>query len=424
MIEWYDNIIYLFLRGIDFYMITFILYFLLFVLLGIWTRRPKKSHTPQNRFAIVISAHNEEQVIGNLLDSIKNMRYPAHLFTCFVIADNCTDKTATVAEEGGAYVVERFNQERRGKGCALEYFFKKEGFLCSGSGFDAVVVFDADNLVDPSFLQVMNHRLLEGEEIIQSYIDSKNPNDSWVTAVFSMMFWINNRFNLLSHYNVGLSSVLMGTGMCISTAVLTRIGWNTRTLTEDLEFSVLALMKGIKTTFASETRVYDEKPLTLLASCKQRLRWARGQLSIAFQYIPGLFRAAWEKKDVAIFEGGFRLLQLFFILVSSGIMVLRFFVPSLSSMTPVTSWLFNSEQPWAFLFPYLSFILPGAVLLIDRIPLRPYRYLLFFPVFLYSWAVIIAWALFTVKKKDWMPTEHTRNLTLKHLEDEGTSISH
>lgn len=419
MESWFSVVIRFLIWGIDVYMMIFILYFLLFVVLGVWTRRPVAVQEAKSRFAIVIPAHNEEKVIGNLLENIKNMDYPSHLFSCFVIADNCTDNTAAAARSWGAQVLERFNVEKKGKGYALGYFFEKLGYL-KDSNYHAVVIFDADNLVDPSFLQVMNQRLLSGEEIIQSYIDSKNPNDSWVTAVFSMMFWINNRFNLLSHYNVGLSSVLMGTGMCISTAALDQVGWKTRTLTEDLEFSIQALTAGFKTTFTSQTRVYDEKPLTLLASCRQRLRWARGQLSVALHYIPGLFQAAWVKRDFAIFEGGFRLFQLFFILISFGMMMLRFFIPSLQEMTPATSWLFYGDRPWAFLFPFLPFILPGAVLLLDKIPLRPYRYLLFFPVFLYSWALIIAWALLTVRRDDWMPTEHFRSLKLKQLLEKET----
>jgi cellulose synthase/poly-beta-1,6-N-acetylglucosamine synthase-like glycosyltransferase len=75
----------------------------------------------------------------------------------------------------------------------------------------------------------------------------------------------------------------MGTGMCISKESLSRIGWNTVTLTEDLEYSIQALLKGTKTTFARETKIFDEKPVSFYASCRQRLRWGRGQLSVLFK---------------------------------------------------------------------------------------------------------------------------------------------
>lgn len=87
-------------------------------------KKPKNfTETALHRYAIVISARNEESVIGQLIASIKAQNYPAELIDIFVIADNCTDGTARVAREEGALVYERSNTEQVGKGYALDWMF-------------------------------------------------------------------------------------------------------------------------------------------------------------------------------------------------------------------------------------------------------------------------------------------------------------
>lgn len=84
--------------------------------------KKEKPHKPAelHRYAVLISARNEELVIGNLLDSISAQDYPSSLVRVFVVADNCTDKTAKVARAHGAIVYERFNDKLVGKGYALD----------------------------------------------------------------------------------------------------------------------------------------------------------------------------------------------------------------------------------------------------------------------------------------------------------------
>ena len=102
-----------------------------------------------HKMAVVISARNEESVIGQLIESIHNQTYPAELIRIYVCADNCTDKTAQVARDAGAVVFERQNRNLVGKGYALDYMFKK--IFASDDDSDAFIVFDADNLLDKNY---------------------------------------------------------------------------------------------------------------------------------------------------------------------------------------------------------------------------------------------------------------------------------
>ncbi len=399
---------------IDILLIGYSLYFLLFVFLGLFTRKNRDFNAPKTSFAIIIPAHNEAKVISKLLVNLQELDYPKNLFDTFVIADNCKDNTARIARSHNVHVLERVNRSQKGKGYALKFALQKLGFITGKANYDAVIVFDADNLVQENFLKVMNNRLLKGEKIIQAYVDAKNPADNWVTATFSMMFWINDRFNLLSRYNVGLSAVLMGTGMCISGDTLKKNGWDTVTLTEDLEYSIQALTQGIKTTFSRETRIFDEKPLSFRASCLQRLRWGRGQLSVAFQYVPELLYQGFKQKSLAILDGGFRLFQQPFIMFYSVMTVLRLTFPAIF-YSPVFNLLLENIEILGLFLPFIPFLLPSSVFLLDKLSFKSFKYVIFFPIFMYSWVLILYWALFTLKEKSWLPTAHSRNLSRQKL---------
>ena len=167
------------------------LYYLFIALFGFYKKKDTKTFEPQKKFAMLVAAHNEEVVIENLVESLKHLDYPKELYDIFVIADNCTDDTAKIARAAGANVFERFNKEKRGKGFALEWMFDK--IFKMDTHYDGIAVFDADNLVDKNFLKEMNNKMCEGFKVVQGYIDSKNPQDSWITESYAIAFTSANR---------------------------------------------------------------------------------------------------------------------------------------------------------------------------------------------------------------------------------------
>ncbi len=400
--------------AIDVILIGYTAYFFLFVLIGFFTKKKKIEKPPQNKFAVIVPAHNEEKVIQPLIDNLKNLDYPDNLYDIFVVADNCQDNTADKARETGVNVFERYNSRKKGKGYVLQYAFRKLGFLSGNSEYDAAVSFDADNLVSDNFLLAMNNRLLDGEDLIQAYVDAKNPADNWVTGTFSMMFWINDRYNLLSRYNVDLSAVLMGTGICISAETLEKVGWNTVTLTEDLEYSIQALLENVKTSFAQEAKIYDEKPLSFKATCRQRLRWARGQLSVTFKYVPRLLWKGFKNMNLAMIDGGFRLFQQPFIMFYALVTLSRLLFPE-TFTSPFFNYLLGNLEILGLILPFAPFILPASVYLFDELSFKSFKYILLFPLFMYSWTPILYWGLFTMDNKKWLPTKHSRGLSKEEL---------
>ncbi len=226
----------------------------------------------KHRFIIALPANNEESVIGNLIKSLKMQDYDKSLFDIYVIADNCTDKTAEVARENGVIVYERFDETKKTKGYALNWFLDK--MKDKKDDYDALLVFDADNVVDKNFLNVMNKKLCQGEVLVQGYRDIKNPTDTWVSGGYAIFYWTMNRLYHLARYNMGLSPLINGTAFMVKWDLLIDEGWNTKTLTEDIEFALINISKGVKLGWAKDAIVYDEQPLTFKQSWKQRERWS------------------------------------------------------------------------------------------------------------------------------------------------------
>jgi cellulose synthase/poly-beta-1,6-N-acetylglucosamine synthase-like glycosyltransferase len=286
-----------------------LLYYLILSFFGLYKKEEKPSHKPLKTFAVVVAAHNEETVIGKIIDSINRLDYPHSLYDIFVVADNCTDMTANISRQHGANVFERSDEKNRGKGYALEWIFDK--IFKMKSKYDAIAVFDADNLVSKNFLTEMNSKMLEGYKVIQGYIDSKNPHDSWITESYSISFWSASRLFQLARSNLKLSNQIGGTGFVVETDLLRKIGWGATCLTEDLEFTCKLVLNGYKIGWAHKAIVYDEKPLTLKQSWNQRKRWMQGFTDVASRFFFKLIRKAFRERDFVSLDCALYVIQPF-----------------------------------------------------------------------------------------------------------------
>jgi cellulose synthase/poly-beta-1,6-N-acetylglucosamine synthase-like glycosyltransferase len=391
--------------------VFFTLYYFIIAFFGIWRKKEKKIMTPKNSFAVIVAAHNEEQVIGQLVENLHVLKYPKELYDIFVVADNCKDNTADIAREAGAIVYERFSLEQRGKGYAMEWMFAKLFKL--ERNYDSVVIFDADNLVEQNFLLEMNNRLCKGEKVIQGYLDSKNPHDTWIAGTFAISFWVVNHIWHLAKYNIGLSSVLGGTGMCISTDVLRKFGWGATCLTEDMEFTMKVLLKGIPTTWAHDAIVYDEKPLTFKQSWRQRKRWAQGHFDIAGRYIPSMLYEGIKQRDIRILDGVLHLFQPYFLILSTSFVLMSYIYTIVPFYTNIINKILPVEVMTAigvgqYLFPVMILAMIGA-------KGKSWWYLIFYPLFVYSWIPITILGFLHRNDREWSHTEHTRSISYKDV---------
>jgi cellulose synthase/poly-beta-1,6-N-acetylglucosamine synthase-like glycosyltransferase len=242
--------------------------------------KPKENTTNANlkKFAFVIPAHNEESGIVKTIQSCQDIEYPKNLCSIYVIADNCSDSTAQVSKNAGAFVFERFHDTKKSKGYALEAFF--ENFLSQekSANYEAFVVVDADTLVEKNILNAFCVRLLNGQNWIQCYYTSSNPNSSWRTRLLTFALALFNGVWLKGQTALGLSCSLRGNGMCFQKEALTRFPWKAYSLAEDLEFSWHLRLAGERVWFAPETKVYGEMvSQSGKTADAQRQRWEVGR---------------------------------------------------------------------------------------------------------------------------------------------------
>jgi cellulose synthase/poly-beta-1,6-N-acetylglucosamine synthase-like glycosyltransferase len=287
---------------IDFYFIFHAIYTFLIGLAGLKAPNDKvlkDKNEKLHSFVLIVCAHNERAVIGNSLQEMLKLNYPKELIRILVICDNCSDDTADLAREIGKQepgfitVLERFNNEKKGKPHAVKYAldYVDEHF----NGFEAISIADADNIYDVEYFQVMNQHLNRGAEIIQGYLGVKNPDDSMTSRCGMYSYSATARVYFGARQNLGMSSTLGGTGFVVTRKALSEVGWDMFSLVEDFEFSTKAIIMGKKIDFAYGAITYDEKPTTMKVSLKQRTRWMQGHWDVAIRQWKSVIQAFFKK---------------------------------------------------------------------------------------------------------------------------------
>ena len=361
----------------------------------------------------IVSARNEEKVISNLIESLKNQHYPKNKLDIYVIADNCTDNTAQIAREAGAIVYERFDETKKSKGYALEWFFDKvlEEFP---DKYDAFCVFDADNIVAPSFINKMNEKLCEGEQIVQGYRDIKNPGDNWLSANGAFYFWMLNRLYHYSRYKLGLSSFIQGTGFMVSMDIIKEEGgWHTTALTEDIEFSFTQIAKGRKIAWANDAVLYDEQPIKLAQIWNQRLRWGVGNIQVMKKCIPMLLKS--KKVTPIIIDSFIYLMSLPVLFISIISALFNFIQMTALPMNEIFTQL-GSQLVMSMIFIMGSILQVVIVLKLDKKNLKQvWHGILTYPIFLGITYAVNACAVFNTNMT-WKPIEHVRVVKISELQ--------
>lgn len=396
-------------------------YYLVLSFFGLIKFKNRKQNEPKKSFALLVAAHNEEAVIKDIIHSLLRVDYPRELYDIFVIADNCTDNTAAIARGNGAIVCERVNKEKRGKGYALEWMFDK--IFKMEKKYDAVVIFDADNLVSKQFLKEMNNKLCDGYEVVQGFLDSKNPVDTWITGSYSIAFWTSNRQFQLARSNLKLSSQLGGTGFCISTDTLKELGWGATCLTEDLEFTCKLVLNGKKVGWAHDAVIYDEKPLTLSQSWWQRKRWMQGFADVSSRYFWKLLKRAVTKFDFVALDCAIYSIQPIIIIIAGIGMILNGIQQATGAVSFLSNFnlnIFNNLtliKVGIIFGAIMQFIYAPFVLILEKkFSFKVFLYYLIYPLYSITWMPISILGIIDKDKKEWNHTLHTRSVNISELE--------
>ena len=376
--------------------------------------RPLKENK-KHKFMAIIPAHNEQEVVGNLIESLKNQTYSKDAYDIYVIADNCTDNTAVVARRAGAIVYERFDPSKKTKGYALDWFLQQK--IKEDAPYDAICIFDADNIVDKNFFKAMNKKLCQGEDVVQGYRDIKNPTDNWITSGYALFYWTMHRFYHLARYNLGLSPLLNGTGFMVRFDIIKENGgWKTVTLTEDIEFSLQRILKGKRLGWATDAIVYDEQPTGFKQSWSQRSRWTVGHMQCIKEYTGKLAEAAKENKTMVNFDGFLYIIGSIPMFVLTIILLLSNFVLYAGSEMTQMELILNILRYLVPTFVFPSFT-AAFVMWLEGKPLKPmFKGFFTYPLFMGSWLLINFKCLFK-RETTWEKITHNRSIKIDEVDN-------
>jgi cellulose synthase/poly-beta-1,6-N-acetylglucosamine synthase-like glycosyltransferase len=239
--------------------------------------RPVRAPTTRTRFDVIVPAHNEVGVIARTVKNLCRLDWPKDRFRVLVIADNCTDDTATVARAAGAEVIERADAQRRGKGYALEFAFQISRAQALS---DAVVVVDADAEASPNLLQAFAARIEQGAAAVQAHYGVLNPWSSWRTRLITIAKAAFHIVRSRARERLDVSSGIRGNGWCVTHELLARVPYHAYSLTEDLEYGIDLGLAGYRVHYADEAHADAEMVSSARTARRQRQRWEDGRFQL------------------------------------------------------------------------------------------------------------------------------------------------
>lgn len=398
-----------------------------YVAVALLRRKKFTGRNEYHRIAVLIAARNEENVIGQLLDSIRAQSYPMDRVDVFVGADNCTDDTAGVARAHGATVYERFNTEQVGKGYVLNELLKRIK-RPGHKHYDAYLVLDADNILDPSFISEIEKVYSSGYEIVTCYRNSKNYGDNWISAGYALWFLREAQYLNNARMRLGSSCAVSGTGFLFSDEVLRECGgWNFFLLTEDIQFTIDRVTSGEIIGYCPRAVFFDEQPTSFAQSWRQRMRWSRGYLQVLWYYgkrmIRGIFRPRkaisrrFSCYDMTMNIAPGAILTATGLVVNVSATVYRFVTDQ-----NVTTLLLSVANILCGLF--LTVFILGAITTVTEwrsIYCPAWKKILFtftFPLFMFTYVPICIASLFA-RRVGWKPIRHKRAVTIRQIAGAG-----
>lgn len=244
-------------------------------------------------YLILYPAYNEDRVIVNSVQKFLAQYYPYNSFHVAVISDHMEPETnEKLAALPITLLQPIFEKSSKAKAMqyAMDHFQKAEVKAQMSENFDYIVILDADNVVEPHFLEQLNTECAKGYKAIQCHRCAKN-NDNDIAVLDGVSEEINNTIFRKAHNRIGLSSALIGSGMCFDFQWFKENVYKLTTAGEDRELEALLLKQKVYIQYEPNIHVFDEKVSNKDNFQKQRLRWMTAQIQSLFNLLPYIPKA-------------------------------------------------------------------------------------------------------------------------------------
>lgn len=344
-------------------------HFLVFAIVGIFKYKKFPKTEKINKYGVIIPARNEELVVGNLIESIQLADYPQDQLQIFVIAHNCTDKTAEIARKYKNVVVYEYsNPNECTMGYAFKYLFAQIEKDYGTGNYDGFFLFNADNIVSHDFFSKMNDAFeyYHHESIITSYRNSKNFGTNSISGLCSVYFAIGCVIESRARTVLNCSTRIQGTGYVIPSSVVKDGNWPYVTITEDWEFTADQILLNKKIYYCDEAVYFDEQPTSFRIMWRQRLRWSRGHLLVCTTRLKDLCKALFSRKTehrMSTYDILSNILP--FCLILTFLTILQFLLTFFCPLAGISlkdaflgynndvSWIMNVIMPQGYLYGFL-----------------------------------------------------------------------
>ena len=419
-------------------------HFVLFGIVGLFFRRKYPKTDKINKFGAIIPARNEEKVVAGLIESIQKSNYPQDQLTIFVIAHNCTDRTAEVARAAGAVVYEYNNPAENTMGYAFKHLFSCIERDYGTQSFDGFLMFNADNILDKNYIAKMNDAFeyYDRESVITSYRNSKNYGHNLISGLYGMYFSVGCRLDSCGRTVLGCSTRVQGTGYLINSKVV-KDGWPYVTLTEDWEFTADQILYSNTIRYCDEAIFYDEQPTTMRIMWRQRVRWSRGHLLVFYARFREMFCALFKKDTkhrVSLYDITAYILPLplMVVVLQALQFILTMFVPAIDNITWEQLFLGTTRDFWtsdgiifstlrSTIFSYIGTVLMAALVFIREgkrvIGVSWWKKVLIslaWPIFLLIQLPMDVQAFFS-RNLGWKPIPHKDQTSFEKVNDQEAS---
>ena len=386
--------------------------------------KPVPHSDKKSKFAILIAARGESKVIRNIFNSLRDQTYDKKFFDVWAIIEDINDPTAQIATEYGFhyFVRDELTDTRHTKGFALQEcirHFKKVGLK-----YDAYMIFDADNVMDSNYIEVMNDLRQTGVQVGLGYRNFTNANVNWLTVNSAVMFAYMNQLTARGRSIIFHKTTLMGTGYYVDADIIEEAGgWIFTGMTEDIQLTTYCYYHDIYMRYYPLIQFYDEQSAVFKTVHTQHIRWLAGYFEKRkFLKVGGINRSyhAKEFNKLMLFEFNYGLIPFiifnvvtalyFVICVVMGILAIFYGTPYHYGM------IFGLAGYQLFMLFIIFFIPAFIVIYRDNVNLkltfksRLKAYFLY-GVFFYDFGLAFLDSFFHPKKKTWTKIEHTGEIT-------------
>ena len=395
-------------------------------------RIKKAPHSDKfTKFAVLVPARNESQVVGNIMHALSVQTYPREWFDVWFIVEKEDDPTVEKVKEFGFnyFVRDELTPDRRTKGFAMQECIRY--FKNNNLKYDAYMIFDADNVMDIDYIEKMNDLRQTGVEVGVGYRNFTNINENWLTSGSAILFTYMNSFTSKNRTLLFKKCLIAGTGYYVNADIIDEAGgWIFTGMTEDTEFTTYCEYHNINMCYYPLINFYDEQSPSLRTNHSQHIRWVWGFMINRKRFIKGgkqhnatskaLNRAAIFEYRVSIVPLAVACAVDILILIGAVIM----YVFSLRQSTPEISKAFLDNIIGYAVFIYGMFMIAAAATIIhnfNRLRLKWWMIIVVIITYPLYWLDILAaflHGLFVPKtRKTWKVIKHTGKIKDKRAKE-------